>query len=265
MVIDAKAWSCICRWNEGRAFCAAASDNLRRPMWPRSLMRDCRHVAAGPGAFDFTQGDTNGTTFWRIVRDFLHVPTTEQVCLLATQIEFSSSGHGAPTWCPWRRAQPQGGNEAPLARPQQQLNGFLVISQVACQAPKPILLDTGSVHLPYSWQPAITEISIFRVGEVRSEDLQPMLHMLTALRLCSGISMKAATGGMLLFLPGFAAQSACIMSPCSWSSWRCPASSRPWRGAGCVLRSTTRCTVLHTPFTSDASSLLGLLLGFGLP
>ena len=38
--------------------------------------------------------------------------------------------------------------------------------QVACQAPKPILLDTGSVHLPYSWQPAVIEISIFRVGQV---------------------------------------------------------------------------------------------------
>ena len=38
-------------------------------------------LSAGPGAFDFTQGDTNGTTFWRIVRDFLHVPTTEQVLL----------------------------------------------------------------------------------------------------------------------------------------------------------------------------------------
>ena len=23
--------------------------------------------------------------------------------------------------------------------------------QVACQAPKPILLDTGSVHVPYEW------------------------------------------------------------------------------------------------------------------
>ncbi|KDD74656.1 neutral/alkaline non-lysosomal ceramidase, partial [Helicosporidium sp. ATCC 50920] len=32
----------------------------------------------GPGAFDFTQGDTNGTAFWRAVRAFLHAPTAEQ-------------------------------------------------------------------------------------------------------------------------------------------------------------------------------------------
>lgn len=68
----------------------------------------------GPGAFDFTQGDLNGTTFWRLVRDFLHVPTE---------------------------------------------------AQKACQAPKPILLDTGAVTLPYAWQPAIVEISVFRVGQ----------------------------------------------------------------------------------------------------
>ena len=36
-------------------------------------------MPTGPGAFDITQGDTNGTTFWRIVRDFLHVPTVAQV------------------------------------------------------------------------------------------------------------------------------------------------------------------------------------------
>jgi neutral ceramidase len=32
----------------------------------------------GPGAFDFKQSDTNGTLFWRLVRDFIHTPTKEQ-------------------------------------------------------------------------------------------------------------------------------------------------------------------------------------------
>ncbi len=54
----------------------------------------------GPGAFDFKQGDTEGTIFWRVVSHFLKDPSTEQI---------------------------------------------------ACQAPKPILLDTGSVHVPYEW------------------------------------------------------------------------------------------------------------------
>lgn len=32
----------------------------------------------GPGAFDFTQSDTNGTLFWRLVRDFITTPTKMQ-------------------------------------------------------------------------------------------------------------------------------------------------------------------------------------------
>jgi hypothetical protein len=32
----------------------------------------------GPGAFDFTQSDTNGTLFWRLVRDFITTPTKQQ-------------------------------------------------------------------------------------------------------------------------------------------------------------------------------------------
>ena len=57
-------------------------------------------LCAGPGAFDFKQGDQNGTLFWKVVRHFLKEPSAEQV---------------------------------------------------ACQAPKPIILDTGSVHVPYEW------------------------------------------------------------------------------------------------------------------
>ena len=51
----------------------------------------------GPGAFDFTQSDTNGTAFWRLVRNFIHKPGPDQI---------------------------------------------------ACHAPKPILLDVGELRLP---------------------------------------------------------------------------------------------------------------------
>ena len=50
----------------------------------------------GPGAFDFTQGMTEGNPFWNMVIDFIHEPEPEQV---------------------------------------------------ACHAPKPILLDTGYVSV----------------------------------------------------------------------------------------------------------------------
>ena len=35
-------------------------------------------AAAGPGAFDFKQGDTKGTVFWRLVSSFIRSPTEEQ-------------------------------------------------------------------------------------------------------------------------------------------------------------------------------------------
>lgn len=38
--------------------------------------------------------------------------------------------------------------------------------QVACQAPKPILLDVGESHLPYDWAPNIVDIQAFRVGQL---------------------------------------------------------------------------------------------------
>lgn len=55
---------------------------------------------AGPGAFDFKQGDTKGTVFWKAVGHFLSNPSQEQI---------------------------------------------------DCQAPKPILLNTGEAKLPYDW------------------------------------------------------------------------------------------------------------------
>lgn len=38
--------------------------------------------------------------------------------------------------------------------------------QVACQAPKPILLDVGESHVPYDWTPNIVDIQAFRVGQL---------------------------------------------------------------------------------------------------
>lgn len=38
--------------------------------------------------------------------------------------------------------------------------------QAACQAPKPIMLNTGRVKLPYDWDPNTVPISIFQVGNL---------------------------------------------------------------------------------------------------
>jgi neutral ceramidase len=38
--------------------------------------------------------------------------------------------------------------------------------QIACQSPKPILLNTGYATFPYTWSPAIVDIQLFRVGQL---------------------------------------------------------------------------------------------------
>lgn len=37
---------------------------------------------------------------------------------------------------------------------------------VACQAPKPILLATGRVKFPYSWQPKVVPTQVFQIGDL---------------------------------------------------------------------------------------------------
>lgn len=47
------------------------------------------------------------------------------------------------------------------------LGGFLSrpsSEQIACHAPKPILLNSGQTHLPYPWEASVVPISIFRIG-----------------------------------------------------------------------------------------------------
>jgi len=38
--------------------------------------------------------------------------------------------------------------------------------QIACQAPKPILLDAGNTRYPYTWAPNIADIQMLRVGQL---------------------------------------------------------------------------------------------------
>jgi len=38
--------------------------------------------------------------------------------------------------------------------------------QIACQVPKPILLNTGAIHFPAPWTPVILPLQIFRLGQL---------------------------------------------------------------------------------------------------
>jgi neutral ceramidase len=64
--------------------------------------------------------------------------------------------------------------------------------QVACQYPKPILLDTGYATFPYQWQPDTVDVQMLRVGQL------VMLIMPGELTTMSGRRMRNAVRSALI-------------------------------------------------------------------
>ena len=91
----------------------------------------------GPGAFDFTQGDTTGSPLWFLVRDALQPPSPE------TQ---------------------------------------------ACHAPKPILLDTGHLNVPYPWQPHVVDLSVARIGALVIVAVPGEFTTMAGRRMCAAVA-----------------------------------------------------------------------------
>ncbi|KAI8521297.1 Neutral ceramidase [Branchiostoma belcheri] len=99
----------------------------------------------GPGAFDFTQGDTEGNPFWNIVRDIIKQPSAEEV---------------------------------------------------ACQAPKPILLPTGEMTFPYAWQPDIVDIQLLRWGQLVVAAVPGEFSTMSGRRLRDSIQRAVVSKGL---------------------------------------------------------------------
>ncbi|KAF6266801.1 neutral ceramidase [Scenedesmus sp. NREL 46B-D3] len=63
--------------------------------------------------------------------------------------------------------------------------------QQACQAPKPILLNTGAIKQPYPWQPDVTEASVMRLGNF------VMVGVPGEFTTMAGRRMRAAVAGTI--------------------------------------------------------------------
>ncbi|GAB4823044.1 hypothetical protein N2152v2_010090 [Parachlorella kessleri] len=63
-----------------RSIQVEASEHTRegKTCLPAMGMAFAAGTTDGPGAFDFVQSDTNGTAFWRLVRNFIRKPTKQQ-------------------------------------------------------------------------------------------------------------------------------------------------------------------------------------------
>lgn len=97
-------------------------------------------MRAGPGAFDFRQGQTKSTPFWNLVRDFIRRPSPELI---------------------------------------------------ACQYPKPILLATGEIKFPYSWQPTVLPVQILRIGNILNVALPGEFTTMSGRRVRAAVLQEA--------------------------------------------------------------------------
>lgn len=68
--------------------------------------------------------------------------------------------------------------------------------QVACQAPKPVMLNTGKVKLPYDWDPNTIPISLFQVGNLFIVNVPSELTTMAGRRLRQAIADELTKGGV---------------------------------------------------------------------
>lgn len=67
--------------------------------------------------------------------------------------------------------------------------------QVDCQHPKPILLDTGEMKIPYEWAPSILPVQIFRIGQLVILNVPGEFTTMAGRRLRDAIKMALISGG----------------------------------------------------------------------
>ncbi|KAG0180502.1 hypothetical protein DFQ29_000591 [Apophysomyces sp. BC1021] len=68
--------------------------------------------------------------------------------------------------------------------------------QIECQKPKPILLDTGEIKIPYEWQPTILDIQLLRVGNVFIAGVPSEMTTMSGRRLRRAIKTTLEKHGM---------------------------------------------------------------------
>ncbi|KAL0533609.1 hypothetical protein IC582_027648 [Cucumis melo] len=66
--------------------------------------------------------------------------------------------------------------------------------QISCQSPKPILLDTGEMKIPYDWAPTILPIQILRIGQLVILSVPGEFTTMAGRRLRDAVKTVLTTG-----------------------------------------------------------------------
>jgi len=70
-------------------------------------------------------------------------------------------------------------------------------AQVACQAPKPILLNTGYATVPYAWSPSTVDIQMFKVGNLVMLIIPGELTTMAGRRLRNAVRAQLISDGII--------------------------------------------------------------------
>ncbi|PBK59198.1 Neutral/alkaline nonlysosomal ceramidase [Armillaria solidipes] len=70
-------------------------------------------------------------------------------------------------------------------------------AQIACQDPKPILLNTGYAHVPYEWSPSSVDIQMLRVGNFVMLIMPGELTTMAGRRIREAIRAELISSGIL--------------------------------------------------------------------
>jgi neutral ceramidase len=69
--------------------------------------------------------------------------------------------------------------------------------QVACQAPKPILLNIGDMHRPYQWDSEVVPVQLLRVGMLFIASVPSEFTTMAGRRLRSSIKQRLVDSGLV--------------------------------------------------------------------
>ncbi|KAK0435536.1 Neutral/alkaline nonlysosomal ceramidase [Armillaria borealis] len=124
--------------------------------------------------------------------------TTVQTCPAAMGFSFA----GGTTDGPGAFDFVQGDNSSTPQNPFWELVKGVVTpspskAQIACQDPKPILLNTGYAHVPYEWSPSSVDIQMLRVGNFVMLIMPGELTTMAGRRIREAIRAELISSGIL--------------------------------------------------------------------
>ncbi|KAK0479399.1 Neutral/alkaline nonlysosomal ceramidase [Armillaria luteobubalina] len=124
--------------------------------------------------------------------------TTVQTCPAAMGFSFA----GGTTDGPGAFDFVQGDNSSSPQNPFWELVKDVVTpspsqAQIACQDPKPILLNTGYAHFPYEWSPSSVDIQMLRVGNFVMLIMPGELTTMSGRRIREAIRAELISSGIL--------------------------------------------------------------------